>query len=171
MDGDLVPLFSSLYLVQVTSQGLLNAQVWPSQIVVLSKLEWNALKVLWNSANCIFFHNLTDVGCADGEVRLVNGASNSIEGRVEICFSNVWGTVCDQLWDTTDASVVCRQLGYSNTGKMLRQIYIFEWACCEEVAASLWLPGVSGKPLLSRKELQYYYHKFFLHCCVTTISI
>ena len=44
-------------------------------------------------------------GCTEGEVRLVGGANNN-EGRVEICLSNEWGTVCDQMWDTTDASVV-----------------------------------------------------------------
>ena len=48
----------------------------------------------------------------------MDGANNS-EGRVEICLSNVWGTVCDQMWDVTDASVVCRQLGLASTGNVL----------------------------------------------------
>ena len=54
-------------------------------------------------------------GCTHGEVRLVGGA-NFNEGRVEICLNDVWGTVCDQMWEVTDARVVCRQLGLESVG-------------------------------------------------------
>ncbi|CAL9685884.1 unnamed protein product [Knipowitschia caucasica] len=42
-------------------------------------------------------------------IRLVNGG-HRCEGRLEIFFSNSWGTVCDDGWNMINAMVVCRQL-------------------------------------------------------------
>ena len=54
--------------------------------------------------------------CTTGQLRLAGG-NIANEGRVEICINNVWGTVCDDFWGSADATVVCRQLGYSTQGQ------------------------------------------------------
>ena len=56
-----------------------------------------------------------DTSCNNGDVRLVGGI-NELEGRVEICYNKIWGSVCHNSWSTYDANVVCKQLGYQPTG-------------------------------------------------------
>ena len=55
----------------------------------------------------------------DTAIRLAGG-SNDLQGRVEIMYQGIWGTICDDGWDDNDANVVCRELGYSH-GNATRQ--------------------------------------------------
>lgn len=59
---------------------------------------------------------IDDDQCNHGDIRLVDGYIEQ-EGRVEICFESVWGVICDQGWDKTDAHIACQQLGHPELGK------------------------------------------------------
>ena len=71
------------------------------------------------SAQGLHSYNEYSIGgkIKEGDIRLV-GSGNSWEGRVEIFLSGVWGSVSDDGAGTTDARVVCRQLGYSSYSKI-----------------------------------------------------
>ena len=54
----------------------------------------------------------------NGALRLVGAEGGRKDrGRIEIYADGEWGTVCDDLWNTKNAAVVCRQLGFRHAMK------------------------------------------------------
>ena len=93
-----------------------------------------------------FFHGMTYVltinyiicFCTALPVRLVGGAKSTSfhSGRVEVFINGQWGTVCDDSWSSSDARVVCRQLGYTSGMAYGRAIY-------GEGTGQIWLDDVA----------------------------
>ena len=69
--------------------------------------------------------NLCLADCTLGDVRLTSGTADSgfeeqtNAGIVEICVTDTFGRVCNTGWANRDASVVCRELGFSPYGILL----------------------------------------------------
>ena len=59
---------------------------------------------------------LISAPCTNGDVRLRGDWRYNSFGRVEVCLEETWGTICDDYWDNNDASVICKQLGFSPYG-------------------------------------------------------
>ncbi|KAM5280095.1 macrophage receptor MARCO [Ctenodactylus gundi] len=76
-------------------------------------------------------------------VRIVGGYSR---GRAEVYYDNIWGTICDDDWDRSDATVFCRMLGF-HSGRALEsygggtgRIWLDNVACSGS-ESSLWNCG------------------------------
>ncbi len=52
--------------------------------------------------------------CSDGDARLIQQETDYLCGRLEVCHSGVWGTVCDNGIDTNAAQAACQQLSAGN---------------------------------------------------------
>ena len=89
-------------------------------LVVFTQVELNTCWKSWKLCTLVHDTLLSLEPCRTSQLRLREGNIPN-EGRVEICINDVWGTVCDDLWSSTDATVVCRQLGYSTQGYKLRE--------------------------------------------------
>ena len=61
--------------------------------------------------------------CKSGTIRLVSKGNSHFRsyGRVEICIDQAWSTICDEYFDSSDASVICHQLGFSRYGNIIKK--------------------------------------------------
>ena len=57
--------------------------------------------------------------CTDNQIRIVDAMGrNATEGLLEVCTGGGWGTVCGTSFGSSNAQVVCQQLGLETTGKL-----------------------------------------------------
>lgn len=79
-----------------------------------------------HSENFIINEIFLSPECDDGDIRLVPTTGDAEnEGRIDYCSGRRWFPVCYDSWDTNDAKVVCRQMGFNVESKFNNKIIIF----------------------------------------------
>lgn len=66
----------------------------------------NNISIYFASLPSYWFHNFS------GIYYRLGGSDSGFKGRVEVAVNGVWGTVCGLYFDSREATVFCRTLGY-----------------------------------------------------------
>uniref|UniRef100_A0A8C1RGV2 SRCR domain-containing protein n=1 Tax=Cyprinus carpio TaxID=7962 RepID=A0A8C1RGV2_CYPCA len=71
---------------------------------------WQCPSLSWGQNYCDE-DEVAKIICSDHVPLRLSGGEGRCSGRLGVYHNAVWGSVCDDLWDISDAQVVCRQLG------------------------------------------------------------
>jgi len=103
----------------------------------------NVTLVVLKFETCVYV-----VECSGGAVQLVNSnpdqrhvvKGSPLAGRVEMCLRENFRTICDDFWSKQEASLLCKELGFSEFGKKGHMLLLVT------------------RPLLRKQTLNQFYH-------------
>ena len=66
---------------------------------------------------CFLFTEPCNTTTDDIRIAPLNDSEPTYRGRLEVCRADGWMEVCEKGWNTSNAKVACRQLGYTESSE------------------------------------------------------